>query len=376
MATLKNEIKRLNYSKKIKIRLNKLPEGFSLYLEHNHNYKRERYYLNTKISGKNTLTKRDKEILYEVEISRDLKEFELLGNNSSFALQKKVSEADFLEYLEITGKKKKLPSYQGTKKHLIIFINKKGSKDYLRFNEIDRNFCLKFKEYLIDLIDGDKLANQTAKTYMMVLSSCLNKAVSDHLIKVNPASKIRIKPIEAKREFLLEDELIRFLNTETRYIDIKNAFMFATQTSLRLGDIRALEFKDVRINNGKEAYLYFRQHKTKGVSYIKLSKLALSIYRDQKQLHPEKKKVFQLTASNSDLNTRIREIAKKAEINKHIHFHVSRHTFCTLALSKGVDIYTVSKIMHHSSVAITEIYANLVSKKRDEVADLINIEFF
>jgi integrase len=57
-----------------------------------------------------------------------------------------------------------------------------------------------------------------------------------------------------------------------------------------------------------------------------------------------------------------------------IHFHVSRHSWATLALSKGVDIYTVSKIMGHSSVAITEIYANLINKKRDEVADIMNLE--
>jgi site-specific recombinase XerD len=65
---------------------------------------------------------------------------------------------------------------------------------------------------------------------------------------------------------------------------------------------------------------------------------------------------------------------EQAGIKKHIHFHVSRHSWATLALTRGVDIYTVSKIMGHSSVAITEIYANLINKKRDEVADIINLE--
>jgi integrase/recombinase XerD len=71
---------------------------------------------------------------------------------------------------------------------------------------------------------------------------------------------------------------------------------------------------------------------------------------------------------------KLRMMADKADITKHKHFHVSRHSFATLTLSRGIDIYTISKLMHHSSVAITEIYTNLIKKKRDEVADIINLD--
>jgi site-specific recombinase XerD len=143
---------------------------------------------------------------------------------------------------------------------------------------------------------------------------------------------------------------------------------------LRLGDIRSLTFNDIRVNKDNEAFMYFRQHKTKNVSHLKLSKLAFDIYLEQKQKHPDSEFVFLLPVSRSDINVRIRQMAEQAGIKKHIHFHVSRHSWATLALSRGVDIYTVSKIMGHSSVAITEIYANLINKKRDEVADIINLE--
>ena len=374
MPKLLDEIKRLNQSKRLKIHLNQSADGFSLYIEHNKNYKRVRQFLKLKLSGKTILTKEDKQVLYEAEIKRDLLELELYGEKDSFALNKIISEADFLDYFKKLGIEKKLPSYNGAYRHLQKFVLMEIKSSFLNFSLINTKFCNRFKNYLIKLIENKKLANATAKTYMTVFAAALNKATIDGLIPTNPASRIRIKDIESKREFLNENELKQFIMVDSKFDEIQNAFIFASQTSLRLGDIRAVEFKDVRLNNDNDAFLYFRQQKTKGVSNIKLSRLALDIYRKQKAKHPTEKYVFILPQSRSYINEKLREIATSAGIKKYIHFHVSRHTWATLAITRGVDIYTVSKLMGHSSVAITEIYANLINEKRDEVADIINIE--
>ncbi|TAL69302.1 MAG: hypothetical protein EPN82_07105 [Bacteroidetes bacterium] len=374
MPKLKDEIKRLNQSKKGKIHLNNLPEGFSLYVEYNIDKERQRTFLNLKVSGKEFITKEDKRVLYEAELKRDMLEQEYLGDKNNFKLNKKITDADFLDYFKNISNKNKLPSYNGALRKLEEFVKIQTKSSYLNFSSINTKFCMKFREYLLDLVGKNKLVNQTAKTYMTVFAATLNRAVSDNIIPTNPASKIRIKGIESKREFLNEDELKKFIMVDTKYSDIKNAFIFSSQTSLRLGDIRALEFKNVNFNKENDAYLYFRQQKTKGVSNIKLSRLAIDIYNKQKEKHPSDIFVFNLPKSKSFINDKLREIAIEAGIQKYIHFHVSRHTWATLALSRGVDIYTVSKIMGHSSVAITEIYANLISKKKDEVADIINIE--
>jgi integrase len=160
---------------------------------------------------------------------------------------------------------------------------------------------------------------------------------------------------------------------DTKYHEIKNAFLFASQTSLRLGDIKNLKFEDIR-KDGNETFLFILQQKTKGISNMKLSQVAVNSYKEQLKKYPDGVCVFTLPKSRSFINNKIREMAEDAGIKKHIHFHVSRHSWATLALAKGVDIYTVSKIMKHSSVAITEIYANLINKKRDEVADIMNLE--
>ncbi len=119
MAKLYDEIKRLNQSKRVKIHLNKLNDGSSLYIEYNKDYRRERQFLNLKISGKNIVTKKDSEILYKAEIIRDLKELELFGNGNTFALKNRILEADFFKYFKTLGDKKKLPSYNGSLKQLI-----------------------------------------------------------------------------------------------------------------------------------------------------------------------------------------------------------------------------------------------------------------
>jgi site-specific recombinase XerD len=216
------------------------------------------------------------------------------------------------------------------------------------------------------LISTHELANQTAKTYLSVFAAALNKSYNDKLITANPAARVRIKLVAAKIEFLDEDELKQLVLVDTKFTEIKNAFLLASQTSHRLGDIRSLTFNDVRVNKDNDAFMYFRQNKTKNVSHLKLSKIAFDIYIEQKQKHPDSEFVFLLPVSRSDINVRLRQMAEQAGIKKYIHFHVSRHSWATLALTRGIDIYTVSKIMGYSSVAITEIYANLINKKRDE----------
>lgn len=373
MKKLFDELKRINASKNIKIGKNTLPEGYSIFLEYNKDYKRIRTYLKMKVSNKPKMTREDIETLYQAEIIRDTKELELYDKPLNFMLQNKLSEIDFIKYFKNIADKKNLPAYKACSKLLENFVKKKYHISYIKFSEVNAKFCQNFKQYLVDKITNEELANPTAKTYLSVFAAALNIAFNNKLINENPAARLRIKLIETKREFLTEEELKQFMLVDTKFKEIKNAFLFASQTSLRLGDIRNLKFKDIR-KDGNDYYLFIRQQKTKGISNFKLSQVACYIYKEQLKKYPDLESVFNLPKSRSFINDKIRIMADDAGINKHIHFHVSRHSWATLALSKGVDIYTVSKIMKHSSVAITEIYANLINKKRDEVADILNLE--
>jgi integrase len=369
-----DELKRVNASKNIKIGKNTLPDGYSLYLEYNKDYKRNRRFLKMKVSNSIRMTKEDEETLYKAEIIRDTMELELYGNPLSFMMNNKLSELDFIQYFKEFADKKNLPSYKACTKQIKEFVKQKYHISYIRFSEVNVNFCKRFKEFLSKKIADKKLANQTAKTYLSVFAAALNNAYNDKLLPENPAARVRIKLIEAKREFLTEEELKQFMLVETNFKEIKNAFLFAAQTSLRLGDIRNLRFNDIRRDKKDSNSMYIQQNKNKVISNIRLSKVAYEIYQEQLSKNSEGEFVFNLPKSRSFINDKLRIMAEDAGIKKYIHFHVSRHSWASLALAKGIDIYTVSKIMGHSSVAITEIYANLINKKRDEVADIMNLE--
>lgn len=87
---------------------------------------------------------------------------------------------------------------------------------------------------------------------------------------------------------------------------------------------------------------------------------------------PEDSRVFyKLPDQVTNADVRLRTLVKKAEISKHVTFHVARHTFATLTLSYGADLYTVSKLLGHSSVRTTQIYAKIVDESKRKAVNLI-----
>jgi integrase len=359
MPTLFEELEKVNFNKRIKIKARPLVAGYSLFLEFTINYNRQREYLKIKIQGEKPLNKKEQQKLYLAEMMRDKKEIELFANEQDFTLSNQINKTKFLEYFNEIAKKKTFPSYTGCYNHLVKFSKKMFGTTGIAFTLISPTFCNKFIEYL-----QSQIAQNTVRTYLNAFSAVLNSAVREKILTENPLKKGHIKYVDAKREFLIESELVAFAKQETKYKIIKNAFLFSCYTGLRLGDIKALAFKDI-----KEGVLYIRQLKTKGVERMKLSPDALKILEEQRAGKKENSKVFNLGTSKGHLNYHLRNIVKAAGITKHISFHCGRHTFATRCITNGVDIYTVSKLLGHRDIKHTQIYAKLIDTKKDEYID-------
>ncbi|MDA3844675.1 MAG: site-specific integrase [Candidatus Kapabacteria bacterium] len=314
-----------------------------------------------KIQNPQQMTSSDRSILYQAEIIRDNKEIEYFKSDINFVFENKASKADFIAYVKVLSSKKNQPAYIGCAKHIQIFVANKSNSKTLQFNMIDRNFCLKFKEHL-----QKNLAVSTARTYIIIFKAFLNNAIENGFIKTNPCQGIIIPHQDTKREFLTENEIKAYSSVNTKDRKVQNAFLFSCCTGLRSSDVKKLTFSEI-----KEDFLYFRQVKTKGVERMKLSTDALKILTEQKDLNHGNDLVFDLMESRATINGKIRAIAKEAGITKHISFHVGRHTFATWLITRGVDIYTVSKLLGHRDIATTQIYAKLVDKKKDEYVDKI-----
>ena len=74
----------------------------------------------------------------------------------------------------------------------------------------------------------------------------------------------------------------------------------------------------------------------------------------------------------SNISLQIKDWAKLAGINKYVCFHTARHTFATMSLTLGADLYTVSKLLAHQNISVTQIYAEIIDEKKDKAVDLMN----
>lgn len=244
----------------------------------------------------------------------------------------------------------------------------------LRLKDIDRAFCIGFADYLRSAraLNSDKpLAVSTQFELLNALSIALNEAVREELLSRNPMSLLnpneRIKKPESSREYLTLEEvkdLIRIAEANIKEGDDLAAFLFCCFCGLRYSDAVELKWKNIiETTLGKEITITMK--KTKRQVAIPLSKQASALL--PKKGAPDDS-VFCFPHYAVTLS-RLRKAAVKAGITKKVTFHVSRHTFATMMLMAGADLYTISKLVGHTDIRTTQIYCKVIDRrKRDAVA--------
>jgi len=214
-----------------------------------------------------------------------------------------------------------------------------------------------------------RLEPSSAATNIRILKAILKKAVRAGIIQRSPADGVKSITVKEKEiMYLTADEMRALSITPCKHPELKRAFMFCCYTGLRYSDARALKWSDY-----KGGMLRYRQKKTGDFEYITLPKdgPAERLLMANKSFMPI---IFSLP--NSDrANIWLREWGAAAGIKKHLHFHMSRHTAATSLLLAGVDLYTVSKILGHRSIATTQRYARVTdATKQAALAKLPDID--
>jgi len=341
------ELANANTRKKIKIRARKLKDGYSVYLDIFTDNKHQYDYLNIILYGKSTTRENDKNNLKIAIEIRDEKERTLIEERAGFSLRAK-EKVNFIDYMT-----KMTINYNWTNaiRYMKMFAGNKFT-----FDDITKSFCSDYREFLLK---QEKLSQNTSGTYFSLFKAAINKAVREDVITKSPALGLIIKKVDTKREFLTEEELVMLASTPKPNNDICNGFLFSCFTGLRMSDIKKLTFSDIQ-----GGYLCFQQQKTGGVERIKLAPDALSILEEQSKC-VRSEFVFMLI-DKSHVEKKLKIWTKAAGIDKHITFHCSRHTFATLCLTLGVDLYTVSKLLGHRDLKTTQIYTKVIDKVKDD----------
>lgn len=252
----------------------------------------------------------------------------------------------------------------------------------IRLCDIDKKYCIGFIDHLNNAkrkYTGTPLSDNTKKLYYAYLNDMLNKAVQEGIILKNPFLEIdkkeKPKAPEGNRSYLDLDEVKVLAQTECIDDNTKQAFMFSCFCGLRISDIRTLKWGNIKTTLNKDGektlHLSLTQQKTNKTVAYALPHEAVK-WMPQKTDNPL---VFPGLKSQHSINRHVAEWALKAGIRKHVTFHTARHTFGTMMITLGADLYTTSKLMGHSRITTTEIYAKIVDKKKDEAMGLID-KFF
>lgn len=250
----------------------------------------------------------------------------------------------------------------------------------LTLTEVDTDLCKRFACYLKRAVKntGEPLSQVSAHHYFSAFRTMLGEAVADGLLEDNPAQRLRKQEIPRRplvtKTYLEADEVARLALAQCRSDVVKRAFMFSCLTGLRLSDIRRLRWRDI-LKEGDDWRFSIIMQKTQEPMQSKLSSeacqwLGLADGEHPTGGHLAGETVFPLP-SNSTLGRILRQWTSEAGIMKPVTFHTARHSYATMALSAGADIYTISKLLGHRNINTTTVYAAIVDSQRDAAVESV-----
>lgn len=294
------------------------------------------------------------------------------------AAQNERSVCDFIKYFEELKEKR----HKNSSKSIQVNWNRELTllKQYtdgrpIFFGDIDLNLIEDYKEYLINAPQGGSktgtISRNTASTYFSIFKAALHQAFIDGYLTIDLAAKSKnIYYEESQREYLTLEELNKLAATPCDSPILKRAALFSALTGLRHSDIKQLKWKDL-VKDQEHYRILFTQQKTKGVEYMPISDQAYQLCGERGDYD---RLIFEGLQDPSWISRPIARWIEAAGITKHITFHCFRHTYATLQLTLGTDIYTVSKMLGHKKVTTTQIYAKIVDEKKEAAADAIKID--
>ena len=373
----------------IRLRLKKLANGNkSIYLDYYRDGKREYEFLKLYIiPEKNASAKiQNEETLRTANAIKAQRVVSLQNDEHGFSNSGVKGRTNFISYLELQAERYEAngsKAYGRSVRNTIIHLTRYAGSN-IQIKQVDKRFLLGFIEYLngnsSKYFEGGtkgstrkRLSDASKALYWSVIITALNRAVKDDIIASNPADKIpeQDKPKEGKttKVYLTLDEVKALANTPCQYPDLKNAFLFCCFCALRMCDVRRLKWAAIKRTPDGGKQIEMLQQKTGEPVYIPLSANALQ-WLPNRGKKGDSANVFELPHV-STIEKWLGHWAKEAGVTKHLTYHVSRHTFATLTLAYGADLYTVSKLMGHSNVQTTQIYAKIVDENKRKAVELI-----
>lgn len=252
-----------------------------------------------------------------------------------------------------------------TRNRLLAFMKDKYGVTDICLKKVDLFFIENFYLYLRKVCD---CTNNTSMKFIQRFGKVVSVARDMGIVKSDPFVKFDFHFDEVDRGYLTQEELDRIETKEfvsERLRQVRDIFVFSCYTGLSYIDIANLKGENLQTSFDRHEWIKIRRQKTQVVSSVRLLEIPKAILAKYKGKQPDGKLLPVI--SNQKMNEYLNEIATLCNIDKHITFHLARHTFATtVTLSQGVPIETVSKMLGHNSIRTTQIYARIIEQKISE----------
>lgn len=255
-------------------------------------------------------------------------------------------------------------TYKSTVNHLIAYLKRIGISGEFELKNLNREFFYEYEKYLL----GEKrLIQNTAFKYLKQTRQLFDFAFENGWIVDKISVRYNVKYSNPVREILNIEEikaLHRLELNETKNNETRDAFLFQCYTGFAYNELQRLSILNLKEIEGRKWLIINRQKTSREIKVLLLPQ-ALELINKYEN-HPTRLaygKLFPIV-KNANYNINLKKIQAKANIDVKITSHIARHTFSTtIALSNGMPLITLSKILGHSSVKITEIYAKVLDEK-------------
>ena len=349
----------------------------SLYLDYYHKGKRKAEYLSLYLNPKpksrtdKELNKKTKQLAESIRAQRLI---EIQNGTYGFNNTEK-QKGSFIDFVELqTNKRYQSQGNYGNWGSMLKHL-KNYTKADIPFSKVDKAYVEGFRDYLdkeAKTKQDEPLSQNSKYPYDNKFRAALKQAVKDEYLLRNPSLSVTpFSQTDPEREFLTFEELQSAANTKCEIPILKTAFIFSCLTGLRWSDIHKLIWSEVQYSESMGYYIRFRQKKTKDAETLPISDQAYSLMGESKE---PTEKVFRGLQYSSGNNHKLQLWMRDAGITKHITFHCARHTHATLLLTKGADLYTVSKMLGHKNIKTTQVYAKIVDNQKREAANSIKLD--
>jgi site-specific recombinase XerD len=214
-------------------------------------------------------------------------------------------------------------------------------------------------EYYTYIKTTDKLQQNSAANIIKNLYRVINVAVKNNWLTKNPFKDFSCNYVNPPRQYLTESEIDMLVNKVfeiDRLTKVRDTFVFQIYTGLSFSDMEAFTIDNIETGVDKKEWIVINRQKTGVRSAVPILPRAMAILHKYNYKLP--------VCSNQRMNGYLKEIADLCNINKPLTTHIARHTFATtITLSHGVPIETVSKMLGHSDIKTTQIYAKVIDRK-------------